>query len=329
MSTQQSVGSESGFVTRALSSWKPASVSPVAASMTSQVTPDRRRPSTISTCLRARLRPAFGQKLFCVTHDVLLQVQAVAAWTLLESVDERSVLDCSQVLDETAAFVDAAADLAQCQVQRAAQSSTASGSWLTGAISNNCVMRPLTSPPTAAGFRVVWSSSSWLNLGTQGKPTRDFGKQVGKFRRVGPAAFALVENHRHDRAQLASLRVVPQFSLPDSAQIPQEPQAYPAVRRRLVFEQDVHGDRLSACGLVNLKKQVGLAFTKFLVDEGAAAQSERRPVEAVADVGRQGCLEQAGGFFGIGEDAAEKSIVGLVDVGHGRGTSEWVLGRPL
>ena len=47
------------------------------------------------------------------------------------------------------------------------------------------------------------------------------------------------------------------------------------------------------------------------------------------DVGRQGCLEQAGGFFGVGEDAAEKSIVGLMDVGHGRGTSEWVLGRPL
>ena len=37
----------------ALSSWKPASVRPVAASMTSHVTPTRRSPSTISICFRA------------------------------------------------------------------------------------------------------------------------------------------------------------------------------------------------------------------------------------------------------------------------------------
>ena len=39
-------------------------------------------------------------------------------------------------------------------------------------------------------------------------------------------------------------------------------------------------------------------------------------VEAVADGGGQVCLEQAGGLVGVGENAAEEPVVGVVGVGH-------------
>lgn len=86
-----------------------------------------------------------------------------------------------------------------------------------------------------------------------------------------------------------------------------------------MLKEHVNGHGLSGLGVLDLIEQVGLALAQLLVDEGAVALAQGRPVEAAADGVGQCVPEQAGGLAGIGEDGAEEPVVRLMDVGHGGG----------
>ena len=142
-------------------------------------------------------------------------------------------------------------------------------------------------------------------------------KQLRELARVAPAALALIEHQRHDRAQVLLVRVPPAIPFPDPDAVLQQPQPQPGVRRRPVLQQHVQPRRCAAALALDRVQQVGFAVAQAVVDEADRLPPEARPHQFTADRLRQVCPQQAGRLGLLSEHGTEQVIVGLGNLaGH-------------
>ena len=114
------------------------------------------------------------------------------------------------------------------------------------AIIASCAMRPRSSPRMSSGPTLVWSNQR-VRVARHSRPLPHVrGKQLRELARVAPAALALIEHQRHDRAQVLLVRMPPTIPFPDPDAVLQQPQPQPGVRRRPVLQQHVQPRRCAA-----------------------------------------------------------------------------------
>src|SRR5215510_8672486 len=82
------------------------------------------------------------------------------------------------------------------------------------------------------------------------------GKQVSKLPRIRPAPFALVKYQRHDWTKFPRRWPLLHIDIPDAAAIFQQTKPHPAIRARLVFQEDVEPKRCATSKVLHLVEKV-------------------------------------------------------------------------
>ena len=181
-------------------------------------------------------------------------------------------------------------------------------------------MRPSNSPPQLVRPHLRLVDQQVRVARHARPPPHRHWKQLRELARVPPDATALIQDQRHDRAQLLLSRMPLPITLPDPDAVLQQPQAQPPVRRGLVLQQHVEPRRCAVGRAPDGVQQVRFACAQAVVDEACRLPLEAGPEQFAADRRWQVCLQQSDrlGFPVLPEHGTEQVIVGLGDfAGHG------------
>ena len=140
-----------------------------------------------------------------------------------------------------------------------------------------------------------------------------FGRvdEVGEAGRTLPRLVVLRKDQRQDRREFCGSGIVAQMIIPNAHHVGEQAKADERVFCILMLKEDVKEGGMA----VDLRREEEIARGggEFRVDETAARQAQRGPVDAASELARQVPLKKRAGVVGIRKGRLDELVMRLVD----------------